>query len=64
MNCRKITLLFSLLIPFSDALAEQKEVQDMSDPLAVYTQVGAGATNKGINRLGKLTIQASKQLPE
>ncbi|RZF90752.1 hypothetical protein LY624_21115 [Pseudoalteromonas sp. N1230-9] len=49
MNCRKITLLFSLLIPFSDALAEQKEVQDMSDPLAVYTQVGAGATNKGIN---------------
>ena len=30
-------------------LAETSEVQDMSDPLAVYTQVGAGATNYGIN---------------
>ena len=29
--------------------AEEREVQDMSDPLAVYTQVGAGATNYGIN---------------
>ena len=28
---------------------QEGEVQDMSDPLAVYTQVGAGATNKGIN---------------
>ncbi|WP_062261150.1 hypothetical protein [Endozoicomonas arenosclerae] len=25
------------------------EVQDMSDPLAVYTQTGAGVTNKGMN---------------
>ena len=25
------------------------EVQDMSDPLAVFTQVGAGYTNKGLN---------------
>ncbi len=24
-------------------------VQDMSDPLAVYTQAGAGVTNKGLN---------------
>ena len=28
---------------------EQKEVQDMSDPLAVYTQLGAGYTDKGLN---------------
>ncbi|MGR5168624.1 hypothetical protein ACPV5L_15620 [Vibrio astriarenae] len=28
---------------------ESEEVQDMSDPLAVYTQVGAGYTDKGIN---------------
>lgn len=28
---------------------EEKEVQDMSDPLAVYTQGGIGFTNKGIN---------------
>jgi hypothetical protein len=27
----------------------QKEIQDMSDPLAVYTRVGAGLTNLGIN---------------
>lgn len=27
----------------------EKEVQDMSDPLAVYTQAGVGLTNKGIN---------------
>ncbi len=26
-----------------------EEVQDMSDPLAVYTQAGAGVTNKGLN---------------
>ena len=33
---------------------EQKEVQDMSDPLAVYTQVGAGYTDKGLNfKVGK-----------
>jgi len=32
----------------------KKEVQDMSDPLAVYTQAGVGATNKGINiKVGK-----------
>ncbi|WP_041521720.1 hypothetical protein [Gilvimarinus agarilyticus] len=30
------------------AVAED-EVQDMSDPLAIYTQVGAGITDKGIN---------------
>lgn len=36
----------------SPVLAE--ELQDMSDPLAVYTQVGAGVTDKGLNaKLGK-----------
>lgn len=41
------------------ALAEneafsENELQDMSDPLAVYTQVGLGATNNGLNlKLGK-----------
>lgn len=29
--------------------ANDKEVQDMSDPLAVYTQLGAGYTNRGVN---------------
>ncbi|WP_210498334.1 hypothetical protein [Vibrio crassostreae] len=32
----------------------QKEVQDMSDPLAVFTQAGVGVTNKGLNlKIGK-----------
>ncbi len=38
----------------TDEQAPKKEVQDMSDPLAVYTQAGVGATNKGINlKVGK-----------
>jgi hypothetical protein len=42
-----------LLLPFAlPALAEtdnEQELQDMSDPLAVYTQAGAGYTDKGLN---------------
>ncbi len=37
------------IVSFAEELKEQKEVQDMSDPLAVYTQVGAGYTDKGLN---------------
>ena len=45
-----IALLVSTLSMAACAVdAEEREVQDMSDPLAVYTQVGAGATNYGIN---------------
>lgn len=34
--------------------AAEKEVQDMSDPLAIYTQVGGGITDKGLNlKVGK-----------
>jgi len=40
-------LLFSL--PTLAQEKQEKEVQDMSDPTAVYTQVGIGATNKGLN---------------
>lgn len=29
--------------------AQESEVQDMSDPLAVYTQAGFGYTDKGLN---------------
>ncbi len=47
MKHYKFTGCFLLLTPF--ALLAQEEVKDMSDPLAVYTQVGIGATNKGIN---------------
>ncbi|MGF1755763.1 hypothetical protein L4C33_19495 [Vibrio makurazakiensis] len=36
------------------AIAEESEVQDMSDPLAVYTQGGFGYTDKGLNlKLGQ-----------
>ncbi|WP_421239200.1 hypothetical protein [Aeromonas enteropelogenes] len=49
-----ISLLFVMLAPLmvSQAFAQEKkseELQDMSDPLAVYTQVGAGLTDKGLN---------------
>ena len=40
--------LFGLIFSAS-TLAQEKEVQDMSDPTAVYTQAGIGITNKGIN---------------
>jgi len=42
--------LISFLSVFSaQAIAEQEDVQDMSDPLAVYSQFGVGVTNKGLN---------------
>ena len=34
---------------FAEEQKQQKEIQDMSDPLAVYTQLGAGYTDKGLN---------------
>lgn len=44
--------IFATLIIAPQAKAE--EVQDMSDPLAVYTQAGAGWTTKGVNiKLGQ-----------
>jgi hypothetical protein len=47
---RNALLVFASALTFTlPASAEDSEVQDMSDPLAVYTQVGAGATNYGIN---------------
>lgn len=49
-------LLLSLILPASAIAAENKgeEVQDMSDPLAVYTQAGFGITDKGLNvKIGK-----------
>jgi hypothetical protein len=46
----KTLLLFGSILTFAlPTEAKESEVQDMSDPLAVYTQVGAGATNYGIN---------------
>ncbi|WP_375750532.1 hypothetical protein [Vibrio sp. HN007] len=36
-------------ISFCSFADESQEIQDMSDPLAVYTQVGAGITDLGIN---------------
>ncbi|MET4694739.1 hypothetical protein [Endozoicomonas lisbonensis] len=35
--------------PMVSADTADEELQDMSDPLAVYTQVGAGYTDKGLN---------------
>lgn len=45
-----IPLVLAVSAPsFAEEQKEQKEVQDMSDPLAVYTQLGAGYTDKGLN---------------
>lgn len=38
-----------LFTPLLYAQSEEKQTQDMSDPLAVYTQAGAGITNQGLN---------------
>nr|WP_087024135.1 hypothetical protein [Thaumasiovibrio subtropicus] len=52
MNKNLITL--ATLIALSPALIANDDVQDMSDPLAVYTQVGAGYTDRGLNlKLGQ-----------
>ncbi|MGL6315502.1 hypothetical protein [Vibrio sp. WXL103] len=37
------------LLAFNTVASETEQVQDMSDPLAVFTQVGAGYTDKGLN---------------
>ncbi|MDR9826509.1 hypothetical protein RCJ22_12900 [Vibrio sp. FNV 38] len=39
----------SMIAAQSAYASNDDDVQDMSDPLAVYTQVGAGYTDKGIN---------------
>ena len=45
----KKTIYFLILgLCASSTMADDK-VKDMSDPLAVYTQIGSGLTNKGIN---------------
>lgn len=46
--------LISVTALADDATTSEKALQDMSDPLAVYTQVGVGTTNNGMNlKLGK-----------
>ncbi|GAL18710.1 hypothetical protein JCM19235_2133 [Vibrio maritimus] len=47
MKTLRLATAAAVLLPLITVASE--EVQDMSDPLAVYTQVGAGATNKGLN---------------
>ena len=49
MTSYHLITLISIGVSFSSYADNQKEVQDMSDPLAVYTQIGFGATNKGLN---------------
>lgn len=57
LKCTTFILIVGLLDFSSYSYADQKteggsnsdDVQDMSDPLAVFTQVGVGFTNKGIN---------------
>ena len=44
-----ITFCTLAALPISHALANEDTTQDMSDPLAIFAQVGAGVTNKGLN---------------
>ena len=60
MSILKQTLRASLALPLlsiallADNNATTEEVQDMSDPLAVYTQAGLGITDRGLNiKLGQ-----------
>lgn len=48
-------LFLSALLPLSFvSVSHAEEVQDMSDPLAVYSQAGIGMTDKGLNlKLGQ-----------
>ncbi|EPZ50175.1 hypothetical protein M902_0852 [Bacteriovorax sp. BAL6_X] len=45
----KQLLSLAITLFLLNSTVEAKEVLDMSDPLAVYTQAGIGATNKGLN---------------
>lgn len=49
MSKMKKHALALLAITAFSAAAEEQELQDMSDPLAVYTQAGLGITDKGFN---------------
>ncbi|WP_239670912.1 hypothetical protein [Vibrio variabilis] len=44
----RLKLIFALLASSSIVCAEDK-LQDMSNPIAIYTQAGVGLSNKGIN---------------
>jgi len=49
MRVDKRLAVSTILVGMSFMAFAEDDVQDMSDPLAVYTQVGAGYTDKGIN---------------
>ena len=54
MNMMKKIAFASVLLPMATVVCaaeaeKTEEVQDMSDPTAVYTQGGVGVTNKGLN---------------
>ncbi|WP_318511441.1 hypothetical protein [Photobacterium leiognathi] len=55
MTSRTFTLFAAVFsVPFASASVASSEVQDMSDPLAVYTQGGVGMSNNGLNlKMGK-----------
>lgn len=49
MNKISLVTSLALITPFAFAQQAEDSVQDMSDPLAVYTQAGFGVTDQGIN---------------
>lgn len=50
MKINKAAIAVSLAVALSTSLVQaESELQDMSDPMAVYTQAGIGYTDKGLN---------------
>lgn len=49
MNKSFSSLALIASLSATQVMAADKEVQDMSDPLAIYTQAGLGFTDKGVN---------------
>ena len=48
-NKSKLTLALASILSLSFTSVFADEYQDMSDPMAVYSQAGLGFTNKGVN---------------
>nr|WP_305415718.1 hypothetical protein [Photobacterium leiognathi] len=64
MTSRTLPFWLLYFLSFASASVASSEVQDMSDPLAVYTQGGVGMSNNGLNlKMGKSYYYPKIPLP-
>ena len=56
-----LLLATMLILTTSTQAGENDDVQDMSDPLAVYTQLGLGYTDKGLNLKAGQSYDSGKE---